>query len=148
MNINVGSNFRLSVFNIQYSPNGDLCVLLACDEISDEIHYHYAANLGESQAEEKPVVSLSRYARDYASSTNIKPKTRDSYRLMCKHLESYGDCHIDKVTTAYLQGFIEYLQSQGMKPGTVRLYFQKLACVLHDAYKNELFDERVLLRTQ
>ena len=27
------------------------------------------------------------------------------------------------------------IDSQGMKPGSVRLYFQKLVCVLHDAYK-------------
>ena len=40
-----------------------------------------------------------------------------------------------QVTTNYLQGFILHLQSKGMKPGSVRLYFQKLACVLHDAYK-------------
>ena len=39
------------------------------------------------------------------------------------------------MATNYLQGFILHLQSQGMKPGSVRLYFQKLACVLHDAYK-------------
>ena len=54
---------------------------------------------------------------------------------MCKHIEIYGDIPIDKITTAYLQDFIQYLQSKGMKPGSVRLYFQKLACVLHDAYK-------------
>ena len=32
--------------------------------------------------------------------------------------------------------------------GSVRLYFQKLACVLHDAYKNELFDGRILQRVK
>jgi site-specific recombinase XerD len=67
---------------------------------------------------------------------------------MCKHLEAYGDCAIDKVTTSYLQGFIAYLQQQNMKTGTVRLYFQKLACVLHDAYKNGLFDDRILQRVK
>ena len=35
-----------------------------------------------------------------------------------------------------------------MKCGTVRLYFQKLACVLHDAYKNGLFDDRILQRVK
>ena len=70
------------------------------------------------------------------------------YRLMCNHLEAYGDITIDKITTAYLQDFIKYLQSQGMKPGSVRLYFQKLACVLHDAYKNGLFDDRILQRVK
>ncbi len=55
---------------------------------------------------------------------------------------------MDNVTTNYLQGFILHLQSQGMKPGSVRLYFQKLACVLHDAYKNGLFDDRILQRVK
>ena len=30
----------------------------------------------------------------------------------------------------------------------MRLYFQKLACVLHDAYKNGLFDDRILQRVK
>ena len=55
---------------------------------------------------------------------------------------------IDKITTAYLQDYIRYLQMQGLKCGTVRLYFQKLACVLHDAYKNGLFDDRILQRVK
>ncbi len=67
---------------------------------------------------------------------------------MCKHLETYGDMAVDKVTTAYLQNFIQYLQSQNLKSGTVRLYFQKLACILHDAYKNGFFDDRILQRVK
>jgi site-specific recombinase XerD len=35
-----------------------------------------------------------------------------------------------------------------LKAGSVRLYFQKLACVLHDAYKNGLFDDRILQRVK
>ncbi|MBQ8046253.1 MAG: tyrosine-type recombinase/integrase, partial [Bacteroidales bacterium] len=46
------------------------------------------------------------------------------------------------------QNFITYLENQGLQRGTVRLYFQKLACVLNDAYKNELFDERILRRVK
>ena len=67
---------------------------------------------------------------------------------VCRHLTDYGDSTMDNVTTNYLQGFILHLQSQGMKPGSVRLYFQKLACVLHDAYKNGLFDDRILQRVK
>ena len=67
---------------------------------------------------------------------------------MCNHLEAYGDCSIDKVTTSYLQDFISFLHSQGLKTGTVRLYFQKLTCVLHYAYKNGLFDDRILQRVK
>ena len=53
---------------------------------------------------------------------------------MCNHLEAFGDIPIDKITTAYLQDYIRYLQLQGLKCGTVRLYFQKLAMLFLDAY--------------
>ena len=67
---------------------------------------------------------------------------------MMKHLENYGDCNLEDITTEYIQNFITYLEKQGLQRGTVRLYFQKLACVLNDAYKNELFDERILRRVE
>jgi site-specific recombinase XerD len=148
MNIRIESNFEFTVDSIQYSSKGELCITLGSVSFPSDAHYQYTATLGSGQAEEKPAVSLLGYAKNYAASANIKSKTKDSYRLMCKHLDNYGDCLIDKVTTGYLQGFIPYLQSQGLKPGTVRLYFQKLACVLHDAYKNGLFDDRILLRVK
>ena len=135
MNIRIESNFNFSVSSIQYAPNGELQITLASSECQTDRRYQYTASLGNGQAEEKPSVSLLQYAKSYAASANIKPKTKDTYRLMCNHLEAYGDSTIDRVTTTYLQDFIQYLQSQGLKPGSVRLYFQKLACVLHDAYK-------------
>ena len=67
---------------------------------------------------------------------------------MMKHLQNYGDCNMEDITTEYIQNFIIYLEKQGLQRGTVRLYFQKLACVLNDAYKNELFDERILRRVK
>ena len=137
MNVRIESDFRFSVASIRYTPQGELCITLASGNSPSATRYQYTANLGNWQAEEKPAVSLLQYARDFAASANIKDKTKDSYRLMCNHLEDYGDCPVDKVTTAYIQEFITHLQCQGLKPGTVRLYFQKLACVLHDAYKPE-----------
>lgn len=148
MNIKIDSNFQFSVLSIQYTPQGELCITLDSDGLSTNAHYQYTASLGNGQAEEKPTTSLLQYCRDYALAADIKDKTKDTYRLMCNHLEAYGDCTIDKVTTSYLQDFITFLQSQGLKNGSVRLYFQKLACVLHDAYKNELFDDRVLQRVK
>ncbi|MBP5548495.1 MAG: site-specific integrase [Bacteroidales bacterium] len=148
MNIKIDSNFRFSVAAIHYSASGELCITLASDSFSPDTHYQYSAVLGDGQAEERPIVSLLQYARSFAASANIKSKTRDSYRLMCLHLEAYGDSAVEKVTTAYLQGFIRHLQSKGLKSGTVRLYFQKLASVLHDAYKNGLFDDRILQRVK
>ena len=148
MNVRIESNFQFSVASIQYAPNGELRITLSSENMHDESHYQYSACLGDGQAEEKPSVSLMQYAREFAAKANIKAKTKDTYRLMRDHLETYGDITIDKVTTAYLQGFIGHLQSQGLKTGTVRLYFQKLACVLHDAYKNGLFDDRVLQRVK
>lgn len=148
MNIKIDSNFQFSVVSIQYTATGELSICLSSECFSSNAHYQYSANLGNSQAEEKPTISLLQYTRKFAASANIKPKTKDSYRLMCNHLEAYGNIAIDKITTSYLQNFIQYLQSQGMKPGSVRLYFQKLACVLHDAYKNGLFDDRILQRVK
>lgn len=148
MNIKIDSNFPFSVSTIQFAPDGGLCISLVSDNMPAEPRYQYTASLGSGQAEEKPTVSLLQYARDFAVSANIKGKTKDSYRLMSIHLEKYGDCTIDSVTTNYLQGFIVYLQELGLKAGSVRLYFQKLACVLHDAYKNGLFDDRILQRVK
>ena len=148
MNIKIESNFLFSVSAIQYSATGELCITLNSDKTSPDGRYQYTVSLGSGQAEEKPTISLLQYATDFATSANIKSKTKDSYRLMYNHLEKYGDMPIDKITTAYLQDYIRYLQMQGLKCGTVRLYFQKLACVLHDAYKNGLFDDRILQRVK
>lgn len=148
MNIKIDSNFQFSVVSIQYTATGELSICLSSECFSSNAHYQYSASLGNSQAEERPSVSLLQYAKSYAASANIKPKTRESYMHVCGHLADYGDSTIDKVTTNYLQGFILHLQSEGMKPGSVRLYFQKLACVLHDAYKNGLFDDRILQRVK
>ena len=121
---------------------------LFLDEFQSSESYQYQVKLGDGQATEKPSVSLLQYARNYAANSTVKAKTKDSYRLMSNHLAAYGDCRLDEVTTEYLQGFIAYLQTHGQGPGTVRLYFQKLACILHDAYKNDLFDDRVLQRVK
>lgn len=138
MNIKINSNFQFSVVSIQYAPNGELCISLDSDNFSSASCYQYTASLGDGHATERPCISLLQYCKDFASAANIKPQTKDSYRLMCRHLEAYGDTPMDKVTTEYLQGFFSYLHSR-MQQGTVRLYFQKLTCVLHYAYKNELF---------
>ena len=148
MNVTVSANFRFSVVAIQYAPDGELNITLDSDASSEGTHYRYSAQLGSGQAEEKPSVSLIQYAKDYAAAANVKPQTKGTYLLMCRHLDRHGDVPIDRITTAYLQDFIRHLQSRGLKPGTVRLYFQKLACVLHDACKNGLFDGRILQRVK
>ena len=135
MNIRIASNFDFVVSSIHYSANGELQIRLDKKDEPTENRYEYAACLGEGKAVKRPTYSLLEYAQGFAQNSNIKDKTKDTYRLMCNHLETYGDTTIDRVTTSYLQDFIQYLQSQGLKPGSVRLYFQKLACVLHDAYK-------------
>ncbi|MBO7201831.1 MAG: phage integrase SAM-like domain-containing protein, partial [Bacteroidales bacterium] len=108
----------------------------------------YEAEFGESSAATRPVVTLLEQVANYVVKANIKEKTKSSYILMMKHLENYGDCHLEDITTEYIQNFIPYLERQGLQRGTVRLYFQKLACVLNDAYKNDLFDERILRRVE
>ena len=109
MNIKIDSNFQFSVASIQYTATGELCISLTSNNLSDNAHYQYTASLGNGHAEEKPSISLLQYAKSYATSANVKSKTKDSYRLMCKHLETYGNTPIDKITTAYLQKFIQYL---------------------------------------
>lgn len=121
MNIKIDSNFQFSVASIQYTATGELSICLTSDEFHTDIHYQYSASLGNGQAEERPSVSLLQYAKAYAASANIKPKTKESYMHVCRHLADYGDSTMDKVTTNYLQSFILHLQSQGMKPGSVRL---------------------------
>ena len=88
MDIKITSNIQFSVTSIQYAPNGVLCISLSSGETTGDSRYQYSACLGDGQAEEKPTLSLLRYAREYAASANIKPKTRDTYRLMCNHLET------------------------------------------------------------
>ena len=148
MNIIIKSNFNFAIKSITFAKDGELCLeLTSVSGYSDE-RFEYSANLGDRAAEKKTPVRLLDYARNYYANSDVKPQTKDSYRLMCNHLEAYGDRAIEEVTTSYLQGFITYLQGLKLKTGTVRLYVQKLACVLHDAYKNELFDERILLRVK
>ncbi len=44
------------------------------------------------------VAAIEYNARGYYAASGVKEKTRDCYRLMCRHLEAYGD-------KANLQGF-------------------------------------------
>lgn len=148
MNITIESNFQFSVSSMSYLPSGELRIIISSNQEPKGNRYEYNASLGTGEAQERPIISLLEYISCYVRKTNIKDKTKSAYQQMCKHLERYGDCAVDKVTTSYLQGFITYLQTEGMGPGTVRLYFQKVACVLHDAYKNELFDDRILQRVK
>lgn len=148
MKINIESNFVFTVAKMCYSANGELYITLSKDGVPTACSYKYESNLGNGVAEERPKINLIEYTRSLIKKSDIKEKTKESYRLMCNHLEAYGDCSIDNITTQYLQGFLSYLQDRGLQIGTVRLYFQKLACVLHDAYKNGHFDERILLRVK
>lgn len=148
MDIRIKTNFQFLVSSIQYAPNGELCITLMSDTATEEKHFEYTANLGSGQAEERPQTSLAEYVRRYVGSSNIKEKTKSSYHLMLKHLLRYGDRTLEEVTTGYLQGFIGYLEATGMAQNTVRLYFQKMTCVLHNASKEGLFDDRILQRVQ
>ena len=148
MDVIIESNFRFSVSSMNYLPNGELHITITSNQGSGKTRYKYTANLGTGDAEERPRVSMLEYVNNYVKKSGIKDKTKSAYQQMSKYLIRYGDCTIDEVTTSYLQGFVSYLQSCGMSPGTVHLYFQKIACVLHDAYKNNLFDYRILQRVK
>ena len=148
MKIIVKTNFSFNVQNIGFSSHGELIINLSSDNENPKNSYVYEAEFGESSASLKPIINLSSYIVSYLSKANIKEKTKSLYILMMKHLQNYGDCNIEDITTEYIQNFITYLEKQGLQRSTVRLYFQKLACVLNDAYKNELFDERILRRVK
>ena len=148
MNVTIESNLHFSVSSMSYLPNGELHIALTSNQGSDKNRYKYTANLGTGEAEKRLRISLLDYVNNYIKKSVIKDKTKSAYQQMSKYLIRYGDCAIDEVTTSYLQGFVSYLQSCGMSPGTVHLYFQKIACVLHDAYKNNLFDDRILQRVK
>ena len=148
MKVVIQSNFSFDVKNIGFSASGELVISLSSTESDNENHYSYEADFGASSAVARPVVKLLDYTAAYVSKACIQEKTKSSYHLMMRHLQDYGDCNMEDVTTEYIQNFITYLERQGLQRGTVRLYFQKLACVLNDAYKNELFDERILRRVK
>ena len=148
MNITIKSNFKFTVKSITFAKDGGLSLELTSDAALSDERFEYSVNPGEGVAGKRKATSLLEYARNFYAYSDIKPKTKDSYRLMCKHLQAYGDCAIEEVSTAYLQGFVSYLQGHNLKVGTVRLYFRKIACVLHEAYKDGLFDERILLRVK
>ncbi len=133
---------------MKYLPNGELLIAINSGYEFGGTQYEYTANLGTGEASARPTASLLEYAKEYVRNSSVKKSTKSAYWLMIRHLGYYGDTPLDKIETVYLQGFISYLQSYGMKPGTVRLYFQKLVCVLNEAYKNELFDIRILKRVK
>lgn len=148
MKLVIESNQNFVVESLSFQPDGELHVVLRSGDGETASRYRYESDLGGGAAEERPRVGLLEYSRSHARRSDIKAKTRDSYRHMMAKLEEYGERPLDEVTTEYLQGYISHLQAEGLKPNTVRLYFQKLACVLHDAYKHGLFDERILARVR
>lgn len=91
MNIKISSDFKFTVSSIQYMPNGELHISLSSGEDTN-VNYEYKASLGNGEAMEKPSISLLQYARDYTKRSNIQPKTKSTYHLMCNHLQQYGDC--------------------------------------------------------
>lgn len=147
MNIRICSNFKFRIEGISYSNSGEICVSIKSDELQQESG-NYSAAVSDGSVETRESVSLLAFARRHEHRTDIKPKTQLSYRLMCDYLEQYGDTNLDTVTTGYLQEFITHLQHRGLAANTVRLQFQKLSCVLREAYREGLFDERILLRVQ
>lgn len=148
MNIRINSNFKFHIAEINYNSSGEICVSITSDDSQMAEQRQYSAVVSDGSVETRESVSLLAFARRHEHRTDISPKTQSCYRLMCDYLEHYGDIDLDHVTTGYLQGFITHLQEKGLAAGTVWLNFQKLACVLHEAYREGHFDERILLRVK
>ena len=114
MKIIVKTNFPFNVQNIGFSSHGELIINLSSDNENPKNSYVYEAEFGESSASPKPIINLSSYIVSYLSKANIKEKTKSLYILMMKHLENYGDCNLEDITTEYIQNFITYLEKQGL----------------------------------
>lgn len=77
--------------SLSFQPDGELHVVLCSGDGETASRYRYVSDLGGGAAEERPRVSLLDYSRSHAMRSDIKPKTRDSYRHMTAKLEEYGD---------------------------------------------------------
>lgn len=148
MKLTVNSNFPFQISAINYASDGNITITIESDAATRDASYRYEADFGRRHTEERVTTSLVQYASDFTGSHPVKEKTKASYRLMIRHLKDYGDVDMENISTAYLQGFITHLETHGLQRRTVRLYFQKLACVLHNAYKNDMFDDRILQRVK
>lgn len=148
MKVTIKTNFRFTVQGIEYTADREIRLVLASSESGTDALHTYEVELGSGESEAGLPQMLSDYAEAFAEGSPIKEKTKQSYRLMVKHLRRYGDRRLDEVTTEYLQGFIAHLEGLGHRRNTVRLAFQKLACVLHNAYREGLFDDRILQRVR
>ena len=135
MNININTNFKFRITGITYNSCGEIIISITSDVFQSNEQGKYCAVVSDGSVESREPVSLLAYARRHEQRTDIKAKTRLCYRLMCDCLEKYGDTAIDRITTGYLQGFITHLQNRGLANSTVRLHFQKLACVLNEEYQ-------------
>ena len=135
MKLTVNSNFPFRINAINYASDGNVTLTIEAEATTTESRYLYEADFGMQQAEEREPVSLVQYTSDFTASHHVKEKTKSTYQMMLNHLKNYGDIDLEHITTAYLQDIITHMESQGLGRGTVRLYFQKLACMLHHAYK-------------
>ena len=148
MKLLIKSNFQFQVKAVRFMSDGQMEINLHSGASTGMEEYAYAVELSGDEAEVDRGVSLCGLAEEFADSPCRKSKTQLSYRHMLAHLRKYGDRCLSDVTTDYLQGFLKYLQEHGIGDSTARMYFQKLACILHHAYANEMFDIRILKRVR
>lgn len=147
MKISIESDSKFNVQGISF--DGTLLRLTLTTDGCDAGQRHtYSLDLGEGPSQPRQMSTVVEYLRRYVASAGLKPQTEETYRHVERYLEKYGDRPLDEITTEYLRGFIVMMEQQSLSGGTVYLYFSKLVCVLRDAYKNELFDERILLRVR
>lgn len=93
-------------------------------------------------------IGICEYVLQYLTVCSIKDKTKSTYLHMLKYLKEYGDCSIKDINTSYLQKFLIFLTTKKLKTNTINLYFQKISCVLRNAYNENLFDIRILKRVK
>ena len=145
MKINIESTANFSIQNISFDKDV-LSVSISVEGANADQKYKYSIDFGEGSGVAKSSIRIVDYLKQYVNVSRLKPQTEETYRHVEYYLNKYGNNWIEDITTEYLQGFIAFLEQQGLSKGTVYLYFSKLSCILHHAYKYGLFDERILLR--
>lgn len=92
MKLTVNSNFPFRISAVNYASDGNVTLTIESESTTTESQYRYEADFGMQQAEEHVPISLAQYTSDFTQLSNIQHKTKSTYRLMCNHLQQYGDC--------------------------------------------------------
>ena len=151
MNIVLRSNSKVKVCSVQIAEIGEIILSIQTTDNNQQDYIfetEVTTEISESKQVLKNNISICEYLLQYLNTSSVKEKTKTTYLHVLNYLKEYGDCLIRDITSAYLQKFIDFLNTKDLKRNTISLYFQKLCCVLRHAYHEEFFDIRILKRVK